>query len=532
MTVLLPFYMFAQESNCDLVYQFGSIYEDEGRSIKADNEGNLYLLGTFYDSLTIGDTNLVSLGQSDVFLAKFDASGIFSWARTIGGSNSEDAQQITIDNQGNILICGGFRSATVYLADTMLSSCGCAPYTFLAKYSDSGELIWARNLLGISEVRCNDVAVDKNNDVIITGFYISGIYLENDTIPGSDFPNMYVVKYNQDGQILWSRCYSSPQGESGQSICFDSLNQTYITGYFSSKLNLDDFQLHGGGGKDIFLISMNDSGDVLWISSTGSMGDDEPFSMEVTANGSLAIAGYITDTLNFSGDMLVSAGEQDNFLALYSTHGTKLWARRSGGYSEDFAFDLTCSPTGDIYCTGRFISQADFGDTVLSTNLFSDVWVARYSESGQLVWAQSAGGNKNDCGYGICWLNEKVYTTGMYSDTAYFCSSEYIVNGVSDVFVAAFDADMILSLPEIESDMAEVSVFPNPTHGNVTVYTKLPEWEVDYTIEVLNTHGQIIESGLYLAESGPIRLHISKPGLYFIRLYGSEYQYVKKIVVL
>lgn len=79
----------------------------------------------------------------------------------------------------------------------------------------------------------------------------------------------------------------------------------------------------------------------------------------------------------------VQAGEPQSPL---TASGDFIWAKSTGGTVTDLVFSMTIDPSGNIYITGLFNGTADFdpgiGTTNLTSNGFSDVFVAKYSNNG------------------------------------------------------------------------------------------------------------------------------------------------------
>ncbi|MBK9320818.1 MAG: hypothetical protein IPM91_19845 [Bacteroidetes bacterium] len=53
------------------------------------------------------------MGNSDIFVAKFDSSGVFLWAKSIGNIAPDDARNIELDGNSNIIISGTFMDVLI-----------------------------------------------------------------------------------------------------------------------------------------------------------------------------------------------------------------------------------------------------------------------------------------------------------------------------------------------------------------------------------------------------------------------------------
>jgi Beta-propeller repeat len=93
--------------------KIGSTGADEGNSITIDPSGDILLTGLFtgtvdFDPSAVGTTNLVSLGNNDIFITKFNASGNFVWAKGIGNTGFDRGNSIKTDLSGNVYTTGTF----------------------------------------------------------------------------------------------------------------------------------------------------------------------------------------------------------------------------------------------------------------------------------------------------------------------------------------------------------------------------------------------------------------------------------------
>lgn len=130
---------------------FGGGNSDSGQGILIDVSGNVLLTGIFTSpSITFGNTTKTNLGQNDIFLVKYDASGNILWAKFSGGLSSDIISDISTDASSNIVVTGYFLSSSITFGKTTLTKTGSAAI-FVAKYDASGNLLWAKSEGGTSE---------------------------------------------------------------------------------------------------------------------------------------------------------------------------------------------------------------------------------------------------------------------------------------------------------------------------------------------------------------------------------------------
>jgi hypothetical protein len=160
----------------------------------------------------------------------------------------------------------------------------------------------------------------------------------------------------------------------------------------------------------------------IWSKSAGNMSYDYAQSVVTDTIGNSYVTGYFNISISFSGRTnFTSAGSTDMFVVKYSPSGEVLWAKSAGGTDADIATSVAVDKLGNVYVSGYFKSPTiSFGPTSL-TNAGGntyDLFIVKYNSNGEVVWAKSSGGTGDDRAYGIA-----VDYLGNCFITGYFVSS-------------------------------------------------------------------------------------------------------------
>jgi len=233
-------------------------------SIAADNSNNIYITGQYHGEIIFGNTTLSSTGIKDVFITKFDAMGNVLWAKSGGGTNSEQSKSIATDNSGNVYISGEFDSPTITFGNTTLTKPNINGLDiFITKYNSSGNVIWAK---GIGENNSNNeknnfITTDNAGNIYITGEYNDSITFGNTTLYGSSYTqNMYIAKLDFSGNALWAKSSTqSYSGVGGNGIAIDNSQNIYLTGNFRAEVTLGSIAINSITGffTDAFLAKLS-----------------------------------------------------------------------------------------------------------------------------------------------------------------------------------------------------------------------------------------------------------------------------------
>ena len=373
----------------------------------------------------------------------------WQWAKSAGGTDWEEAYDIAVDGSGNSYVTGFFRSNTITFGTITLSKI--TPVSvwddvFIVKYDPLGNVLWAKNAGSSEGAHGRSIAVDGSGNCYVTGYYGSSISFGSTTLTSAGMADIFVVKYDPSGNVIWAKSFGGLGADQGMSIAVDGVGNSYVTGHFiSSSSSFGSITLTNAGGtnkNDAFVVKLDISGSVLWAKSAG--GTDHEFGRDITVdgNGNSYVTGeFVSSTSSFGSTNLTNAGGTDVFLAKYNASGNLLWAKSAGGTGSDRGTGIGVDGSGNSYISGWFSGVVSFGSTILTSAGGADVFVAKYDPSGNEIWAKCAGGTGSDFASGIAVEgNGNSYITGNFgSSSISFGSATLNITGGTDVFVAKYD---------------------------------------------------------------------------------------------
>jgi hypothetical protein len=241
--------------------------------------------------------------------------------------------------------------------------------------------------------------------------------------------------------------------DTGNAVAIDAAGNRYLTGAFQSRTRLnigaERFPLSNRGLDDAFVAQIAADGRPLWVRQIGGQLSDTGNAIALGADDTLYVGGMFSARATFAGNRTLTArGQNDAFLAQFDRTGTLRWVAPIGGTTGDNAFGV--APLGaDVIIVGLFSGTASFGQAngsvgaTLTSAGANDIYVARYSAAGTLVWARQAGGSGNDAARSVAVDPAgAIYLTGSFSATATFSSPgqtrQVTSAGLADIFVASY----------------------------------------------------------------------------------------------
>ncbi|MBK9510766.1 MAG: hypothetical protein IPO04_15565 [Cytophagaceae bacterium] len=138
-----------------------------------DASGNIYVTGNFNGTAVFGNTNYISTGDNDVFLAKYTSAGVFQWVRVAGSRAGDIALDVCLDPSGNVLITGYYFDAITF-GNTILPYSGACD-VFVTKYDPSGNVLWAKFAGGTGLDVSNTIETDAAGNVYFGGYFLGSI---------------------------------------------------------------------------------------------------------------------------------------------------------------------------------------------------------------------------------------------------------------------------------------------------------------------------------------------------------------------
>jgi hypothetical protein len=406
-----------------------------------DSSGNAYVTGGFSGTVNfspgIGVTNLTSAGGRDAFLAKYSSTGTLLWARDFGGIGTDIATAIAQDTSGNIYLAGSYQNSVTF-GTTTLTSVGSSD-SFVAKLDSSGNVLWAQSGGGTGFDQATAIAVDASGNVVASGQFQGTATFGTTALTSAGSYDAFVVKYSATGTAQWARGFGGASADTAAGLAIDSSGNTYVVGRFAGTATFGSTSLTSAGGYDAYLVKFDPTGAVTWVHSYGGTGTDQATAVALDGSGNAYITGSFSNSVTFGSTTLTSAGLGDVFVTKVSTAGSVVWATGFGSTSSDTGNAITVDSSGTITVAGQYQGTMSFtaGSGTLSLASFggTDAFVAQFSATGTQLWAQGYGGAGNDTATGVVIDSSgSIIVTGDYIGPAMFNTLQLGNLGITDIF--------------------------------------------------------------------------------------------------
>jgi hypothetical protein len=349
---------------------YGGAGNDYARAVVENTNGDLFI---------VGSTQSYGAGGQDVYVIKTDEKGNTIWTKTFGGAANEEANEVIFSSDGNLLILGNTSSYGAGGNDV-----------YLLKIDTTGALLWQKNYGGAANESGEDIMQTPDGNYMISGATASY---------GSGARDMYVLKINTFGTVIWSKTFGGIADDGAVSLCNADSGKVMLFGYTDN---------YGALNRDWYVLKINSIGDSLGSWLYGGAEYEQAASIEPTSDGNFVILGH---TASF-GHI-----EHNMYAAKITSNGAIVWENNYGGAFHDGGEHGKQSSDGGYILAGSTMS---FG------NNSEQAYLVKTDASGNMLWQKDFGGDNNDLAYNM------IETQSAYILVGYTAS---FTNGNNDVFL-------------------------------------------------------------------------------------------------
>lgn len=180
--------------------------------------------------------------DNDVVLAKYDTNGDHVWSQRFGNAFNEVAGGVAVDPAGNVTIAGSFENkGSISFGDKDDHISLGEADVYVARFYGDGKLQWAKTFGGERIDVGYDVAVDQNGNAIVTGWFEGTVDFGKGPVTSKTLnKDVFVVKLDAKGDTTWVQTFGDKDHDQGRAIAVDDKGNAYVTGLYRFKLSLLD----------------------------------------------------------------------------------------------------------------------------------------------------------------------------------------------------------------------------------------------------------------------------------------------------
>ncbi|TNE50441.1 MAG: hypothetical protein EP343_08220 [Deltaproteobacteria bacterium] len=341
-------------------------------TVRMDAQGNVYIAGTFEETLSFGSTTLTSQGFTDIFVAKLDSQGCVRWAFSVGGGARESTPQLWVEPDGSFVLAGNYSSSSKFQPFQPKYPRG----VFLVRWSSDRQQQWTF-AVGTSRPSSSlwmyQMAANTSG-FALTGYYTGSVEFspDNQVTRTAIKKSTYALRVSSKGAYLWVATGAAEGEETvGNHIAMDAQHQVYVVGEFAGTLEWKGAQLKketvtSRGLRDAFLVAFDSQGKLRKVISWGGAEDDIVQNV-ATYQYSVFATGTFKGTMTFGSTTLGTNGSSPSIFALKLDNALSLLQHQtSQGAGSVSARRVALTADGNAYISDGYSGRAVLGGTTLT----------------------------------------------------------------------------------------------------------------------------------------------------------------------
>jgi hypothetical protein len=543
--------------------------------------------------------NKTSNGQYDAFILKLDVSGNFAWCYSYGGSNFDYGNTISVDSFGNVWVAGSFRNTVDFndgVGTSSKTSSG-GEDIYVLKLNFLGNFSSVNTMGGSDNDAATSLSIDEFGFIYITGTF-EGTADFNPTnsvtnLTSNGGEDIFIEKLNFSGNMIFTKSIGGNGNDGATSIETDNYGNVYATGYFSETVDFDPsnatFNLSSIGYEDVFTLKLSNLGNLTWVKSFGNNNFNRGESVKVDAYGNVVTAGFFRGVSDINpgtaSQTITSNGYMDIIIQKLDEYGNFINAITLGSIGDDCVNDLAFDSQGDYLICGDFQNEVDFNPGPTTNNNTSignfDAYILKLGtpsctpnatspltltlnlddNCSETTWEVTApsglvlySGGPYNCDPNGGGVDANTTVNEMLNLFLFECyefkimdsgsngmgnNGSWTITDFNNVSIVSGNGNFGSSLSEsfyINNEVTDIKnnadieniIFPNPAKINQTInlnYMKQPE-----SIRLFDSKGQLVKNDL-VTFSFKNTFQIHQKGLYFVVSSNKNETLIKKIIV-
>lgn len=228
---------------------------------------------------------------------------------------------------------------------------------------------WAGALsLVRGKASATSVAIDSKGNAIVALNFEHSITIGSETFDGGEGGSLLIKVPLAGGPIAWTKLLGKDNGVDYVTVAVDSKDAIVLTATMRGTADLGGGPLTSAGDKDVLLAKLGADGTHLWSKRFGGREPDRPTNVAVDAKDNIAIAGYYADEADFGGKKLTGKNSAEMFVARYTPAGKIVFANRvsGGGEEQSEMYSVAVDAKSNVIAIGAFSGKLDLGGKPLA----------------------------------------------------------------------------------------------------------------------------------------------------------------------
>lgn len=278
-------------------------------NLTGDGEGNIYCFGYFKGSLTLttnaGEVLHKAESGQDLFVVKINKNGKNQWAHIVDASKQAWPNKIVLDHWKHVILTGSFNERI----EPSHNSNGKLDY-FIYRLSEDGKYFWSRSFGAEQNDEAKDVIIDPDNNIILLADFEDSIDIDPDTnsivmLHSLGENDGVLQKITPNGRLLWGKRLGNASSDFFNNLEVDRNGNLYLADGFLGTTKFDDHSDKGtvsAQGADCFILQLDSDGEYKEIWNYGGSGGEAILDFRLGKEGFYLTGGSTSNTVDLNPD--------------------------------------------------------------------------------------------------------------------------------------------------------------------------------------------------------------------------------------
>lgn len=271
----------------------GGAGTDCANSISESINGDIAIGGFISGNATFGSLNLNSAGDRDIALLVYNSGLNLLWHKRLGNPLEDEIREVKYDLQGNLILVGtfvgnvsGFPPLPTFNFDGVSITCVTQLDAFVAKYTSSGSLTFAKGVVGSAEQYLYEIEIDPSNDILVGGIFRGNLFDGlTQILSSTGIDDILIMKYNASGSLIWYNKFGGALIDELGSMTLDSRQRLWINGNTEGLTSISGDSVLTTIGSDVFLFQVDPTNGSGTLSDHYNMNGFSEFAKTLSAFG-------------------------------------------------------------------------------------------------------------------------------------------------------------------------------------------------------------------------------------------------------
>ncbi len=399
----------------DWAFSMGDFGDDRIQSMVTDKTGNIYITGEFESFFDfdpgVGVNILNSIGQADIFIAKYNSQKKLIWAKRIGDINGEGGTKISLDNHGFLYVSGLFFGTIDFDPGIKVFNLTYTkgPDEFLLKLDTAGN--FASVIGGNNFYKISNYDIDSQGSIVFVSTFTDTVDFNPDSnatynLETNSQENIAIFKWNSNGIFQWAKKIDGVNSKCiPYKILIDHADNIILYGTVEGTVDIDpsvgvnnvNFTTERG-----LLLKLDPNANLIWhhIMPPNFI---VPRLLRCDPSNNILMSGEFLGRVDFdfsssANNLTTGLNITEQYILKMKSNGNFEWVHQTGiNYNNFFIDDIISDNWNSVYIYSDFKNSIDL-DLTASTDLYNakgslDYAVSKYDSSGNYLWGRTFGGN-------------------------------------------------------------------------------------------------------------------------------------------